>query len=433
MPSSSTKFNYKEFIHKMDEKYNLLFEKEKKNTNIYHYAYNLYKDSCNIYNDFEQKTKEEISFYENIRKYSNKSLHDLSKQNLNTMYNEDEFSFFTKKLPNKIPKEIKNVNITGSEINHIQDLIDLLEKYPLSIDIKYNINIESLHKIKSELNELNNMIGIKDMKENVIDQILYFIQDLHKVNEKSGDFMHTVIYGPPGTGKTEIAKIIGRIFCKLGILKNGVFKKVTRSDLIAGYLGQTSIKTKDVINECLGGVLFIDEAYALGNSEKRDSFSKECIDTLCEALSNYKDELMVIIAGYENELQECFFSYNQGLDSRFTWRFKTEEYKYMELYQIFLKKVNECGWSIEEKSKINAEWFENKMVYFKFFGRDVETFLSKIKIVHSRRVFCDSQSEKTKITFADLEKGFELFLKNNEVKKRKENLDMNTSLMSIYV
>ena len=72
--------------------------------------------------------------------------------------------------------------------------------------------------------------------------------------------MHTVIYGPPGTGKTEIAKIIGRIFCNLGILKKGVFKKVTRSDLVAGYLGQTAMKTKDVIQECIGGVLFIDEA-----------------------------------------------------------------------------------------------------------------------------------------------------------------------------
>ena len=80
---------------------------------------------------------------------------------------------------------------------------------------------------------------------------------------------------------------------------------MTRNDLVAGYLGQTAIKTKDVIKECLGGVLFIDEAYSLGNEEKRDSFSKECIDTLCEALSDNKENLMVIIAGYEKELKEC--------------------------------------------------------------------------------------------------------------------------------
>ena len=109
-------------------------------------------------------------------------------------------------------------------------------------------------------------------------------------------------------------------------MEKGTFKKVTRSDLVAGYLGQTAIKTTDVIKECLGGVLFIDEAYALGNPEKRDIFSKECIDTICEALSNYKDNLMVIIAGYETDLNECFFNYNQGLNSRFTWRFKTDDY-----------------------------------------------------------------------------------------------------------
>ena len=325
----------------------------------------------------------------------------------------------------------KKVEITAT-INNIKDLIDLIEKYPLSDEIEYNINMTSLHKIKRELNEMNNMIGMKDMKENVVDQLLYYIQDLHNTSS-NGDFMHTVIYGPPGTGKTEIAKIIGRIYCNLGILKKGVFKKVTRSDLVAGYLGQTAMKTKDVINECIGGVLFIDEAYALGNVEKRDSFSKECIDTLCEALSDHKDDLMVIIAGYESELKECFFSYNQGLDSRFTWRFKTENYKSDDLFKIFLKKVKDAEWCIEENSKINAEWFESKMIYLKFFGRDIETMLSKIKIAHGRRIFCKPETDRKKITFTDLEKGFEMFLKNEEVKNRKESETMNQMLMSIYV
>ena len=123
--------------------------------------------------------------------------------------------------------------------------------------------------------------------------------------------MHTVIYGPPGTGKTEVAKIIGRLFSKLGVLKKNVFKKVTRADLIAGYLGQTAIKTKEVVNSAIGGVLFIDEAYALGNKEKRDIFAKECIDTF--AHYDNKDKLMVIIAGYEDELNKCFFEYNRVL------------------------------------------------------------------------------------------------------------------------
>jgi len=333
--------------------------------------------------------------------------------------------------PIKIPKT--KVLIEDIEIKTLDDLISLIEKYPINETIEYNINVESLHKIKSSLTDLNNMIGMKDLKDNIVDQILYYIQDLNK----KGDFMHTVIYGPPGTGKTEIAKIIGQIFSKLGILKKGTFRKVTRSDLIAGYLGQTAIKTNDVINDCLGGVLFIDEAYSLGNSEKKDSFSKECIDTLCEALSNHKDNFMVIIAGYENELKECFFNYNQGLDSRFTWRFKTDEYKGEELYNIFIKKVKEIDWEVynsnSEYEKINVEWFIKNLEYFKFFGRDVETLLAKTKIAHARRVFCKPQNEKMKITRKDLENGFELYLKNDEVKNRKDADKFKNMLGSMYV
>jgi hypothetical protein len=134
---------------------------------------------------------------------------------------------------------------------------------------------------------------------------------------------------------------------------------------------------------------------------------------------------MVIIAGYESELKDCFFSYNQGLDSRFTWRFKTENYKSEDLFQILLKKVKDAGWSVEEKTKINAEWFEKNMVYFKFFGRDIETLFSKIKIAHGRRIFCKPETDRKKITVADLEKGFEMFLKNDNVKNRKETETMN--------
>jgi SpoVK/Ycf46/Vps4 family AAA+-type ATPase len=333
------------------------------------------------------------------------------------------------------PKEKKDI---FAEINDISDLLKLIEDNKLDEKLEYNINLEGLHNIKEPLQELNNMIGMNDLKQNIVDQILYFSQNLHKITksgESAGDYMHTVIYGPPGTGKTEIARIMGKIYSKMGILKKGVFRKVTRSDLVAGYLGQTAIKTKDVINECLGGVLFIDEAYALGNSEKRDSFSKECIDTLCEALSAHKDNLMVIIAGYENELKDCFFNYNQGLESRFTWRFKTDEYKAKELHSIFLKKVSDIGWSISEDSvkTINVDWFEKNLVYFKFFGRDMEVFLSKIKIAHSRRVFCKDQSEKTKITLKDLEKGFEIYLKNDDVKKRKEDASIKFALSSMYL
>lgn len=334
-----------------------------------------------------------------------------------------------KEEPKHVVEIRESINI-DVEIKDISDILKLIDRYQNDPAIKYNINMKALHDIKEPLEELNNMIGMKDLKTNIVDQILYFIQELHKSNLSSGDFMHTVIYGPPGTGKTEIAKIMGKIYSKIGILKKGTFKKVTRSDLIAGYLGQTALKTRDVIKEALGGVLFIDEAYALGNPEKRDSFSKECIDTLCEALSDNKEELMVIIAGYEKELKDCFFNFNQGLDSRFTWRFKTDDYTAEDLHKIFLKKVKDIGWEIDVDSKINIDWFKKNKDYFTFYGRDIETILAKTKIAHSRRVFCKPDNEKKKIILKDLDKGLEIYLKNDDVKNRKDKLEMEKYLYS---
>jgi len=306
------------------------------------------------------------------------------------------------------------------EINNVNDILQLIEKYPLKWDVQYNINMQALHNIKKPLTNLNNMIGMNGLKTNIVDQVLYFAQNLHKNGSQDNiDFMHTVIYGPPGTGKTEIANIIGDIFSNLGILKNKIFKKATRSELIAGFLGQTALKTQELIKSCLGGCLFIDEAYALGNSEKRDSFAKECIDTLCEALSFHKNDIMVIIAGYEKDLKDCFFAYNSGLESRFTWRFNTDNYNSSELNQIFQKKMKDISWEFDDT--IKDKWFEDKMDYFKYYGRDMETLLAKTKIAHSKRVFCKPDNEKRKITQKDLDKGFEKFISNDEVKNRKKN------------
>lgn len=313
---------------------------------------------------------------------------------------------------NSLVEEVK----IDTYIEGLDDLLRVINTYPIKRNVKYNIDMQALHNIKEPLISLSNMIGMQNLKTSIVDQLLYFVQGLHKVNSYNNqDFMHTVISGPPGTGKTEVAKIIGQILSKLGVLKSNKFKKVTRSDLVAGYLGQTAIKTRDVIKESLGGVLFIDEAYSLGNgnNDTKDSFAKECVDTLCEAMSDHKSELMVIIAGYKNELDECFFSINKGLESRFTWRFETDDYNPSELKQIFEKKVLEAGWSFETDFSLKDIWFEKYMDSFKYYGRDMEKLFAKVKIMHSRRVFCRPPEDKTKINIDDMDKGFELYSKND--------------------
>ncbi len=296
-------------------------------------------------------------------------------------------------------------------LNTLADLIQIVEKHPIETDTEYNINLKLLHTIKSELTQLNTMVGMQTLKKNVLDQLLYYIQGFHT---QSDDYKHTVISGPPGTGKTEVAKILGNIYSKIGVINKPPsttetpFKKATRHDLIAGYLGQTAIKTKTLVNQCLGGVLFIDEAYSFGD----DGFSKECVDTLCESLSDHKDSLMVIVAGYENELNERFFSLNAGLESRFVWRFKIENYTHTELWQIFKRKLDK--WTVS--SDIDGEtWFKKNYNHFSGFGRDVEILLFKVKIAHSRRIYGKSDSEKYKIELSDLNNGFDAFLKNKKV------------------
>ena len=298
---------------------------------------------------------------------------DFYSQNTDPIFKEIIFNKSFKKISFYIEKQ--NI-LLNRPINQFNDLIKLLNEFPTVDNASFNINLDKLHDIKSELVQLNNIIGNNTIKNNILNQILFYIQNFHL---KTGiNYMHTVINGPPGTGKTEIAKIIGKIFSKLGILKNGTFKKVVRADLIAGYLGQTALKTKKVIEEACGGVLFIDEAYSLGNAEKRDSFSKECIDTLCEALSDNREKLMVIIAGYEDELENCFFNYNPGLKSRFPWVFKTDKSTPSELKEIFFQKIRNINWKIEKIDNLEEIFFDKYKEYFKNYGRDMELLLMKI-------------------------------------------------------
>ena len=148
--------------------------------------------------------------------------------------------------------------------------------------------------------------------------ISYFIHGL----SGKGELNHCVITGPPGVGKTTLAALLGDIYLRLGFLKNNNFVVARRSELIGKYCGHTAVQTQEKINEAEGGVLFIDEVYSLGNKKKSDSFTKECIDTINQNLTEKGDKFLCIVAGYEKDVEECFFAYNRGLERRFPIRFK---------------------------------------------------------------------------------------------------------------
>ena len=169
---------------------------------------------------------------------------------------------------------------------------------------------------------------------------------MHKKGQN--EYLHTVITGPPGTGKTSVAEIIGNIYKNMGVLSSkGSFTLAKREDFIAPYLGQTAIKTRVLLESCVGGVLFIDEAYALGPGQKdKDSFSKEAIDTLNAFLSEHKNDFCCIIAGYEEDIEKCFFRINKGLERRFQWVHRIDKYSDLELAKIMFKMINEVEWKV---------------------------------------------------------------------------------------
>jgi SpoVK/Ycf46/Vps4 family AAA+-type ATPase len=357
-----------------------------------------------VINDNDKKKKQDTVFVHPLAMILElmKSTGDINKQKTNEINSEEE------EYDNTQPVYEFTYD-THKQIKTIDDLIELGENVKKD-DNKYPIDMNILKKLVKPLKKLQKMVGIVKVKEEILDMIIYYLQNFENNNN---NMLHTIIEGPPGTGKTRLGKILAEIYATMGIIPSKKFKLVRRTDLVGEYLGHTAIKTQNAIDEANGGVLFIDEAYALGNDDKKDQYSKECIDVLNQNLSENKEKLIVIIAGYPNQLDSCFFSYNEGLRRRFPFKYTIEAYNEEEIKNIFFDKLRAIDWKLCNDIPENelVAFFKENKEYFSNFGGDVENLLVNCKFAHSRRVLWENDDVKKRISKSDLLNAFENFKK----------------------
>ena len=260
-------------------------------------------------------------------------------------------------------------------------------------DKKSEINIKRNDKITLDeaLAELNKLVGLNGVKSRVrdwVDQIKVFQMRKERGMSVPDMSYHLVFTGNPGTGKTTVARLMAQIYCALGILSEGHLVEVDRSDLVAGYIGQTAVKTRDVLKKASGGVLFIDEAYALANGSSND-FGQEAIDTVLKEMEDKRDDLVIIVAGYDG-LMERFIDSNPGLRSRFKNYIRFADYMGDELYKIFMSLCKKSQYSVTDDAKaalLNyfTALYANRDKNFGN-GRDVRNAFENIITRQSKRV-----------------------------------------------
>ena len=238
--------------------------------------------------------------------------------------------------------------------------------------------------------ELDSYIGLEAVKKEVRNLInLVTVYQLREKNglPSGGLSLHMVFSGNPGTGKTTIARLMARIYHSLGILSKGQLVEVDRSGLVAGYVGQTALKTGKAVEKALGGVLFVDEAYAL-NGRSDNDFGQEAIDTLLKAMEDHRKDLVVIVAGYDG-LMDTFIHSNPGLESRFNRFLHFEDYTPEQLLEIFKMQCKKgCYELTDDAAQRVREILEDESENQISFGnaRGVRNVFEKILVAQANRI-----------------------------------------------
>jgi len=301
------------------------------------------------------------------------------------------------KLKNNIEDNNVFLSVNGELMMQIDD------KFIRLIDILPQKNVSSIDDVKKELESI---VGIESVKQYILE-----LEDnlkIQKLRENAGFkatniSMHMIFTGNPGTGKTTIARIVAKYLKALGILSQGQLREVTRADLVGQYVGQTAKLTNDIIKSSLGGVLFIDEAYALCR-DKHDTFGLEAIDTLVKGIEDNRDDLVVILAGYKEEMED-FLKTNSGLKSRFPNIINFEDYKPEEMYEISFITAKSKGYKVSEDCKEQLiKLFEKKQIKGKNDsgnGRLARNVIEKAILNQSKRLIVDSNAPMNLLCYED--------------------------------
>lgn len=301
----------------------------------------------------------------------------------------------TKSLLNTISELIDSEQVTKegkyAAIALNESLIKYLG-YLRILDICAHDTNEDSRSLSDLLADLNSLIGLDSVKSQVNNLISY--QKVQRMRESFGlmsskSTLHLAFTGGPGTGKTTVARIVGRIYKQIGLLTQGHFVEVSRTDLIAGYQGQTALKVKKVMEKAKGGVLFIDEAYSITENDHSDSYGRECLTELTKALEDYRHDLVVIVAGYTDPMNK-FFDSNPGLKSRFNTFIEFNDYTTDEMSNILLSMCAQsdyylCNEALEMIRLYLSNVIQSTDKHFSN-GRLVRNIYDTITMQHAKRI-----------------------------------------------